>query len=97
MEGKAGEGVEPLSSSVSTMFWPSKGSSCWFFGDLVVVFGVVLASASRLVFLSTRLRWMKLKMKFSSLPLRVFFAQSLIDKNGNVQVQGGVNNVGTID
>jgi hypothetical protein len=25
------------------------------------------------------------------------FAQCLIDKNGNVQVQRGVNNVGTID
>ena len=76
VEGKAGEGVEPSSLSVSTAFWPLKGSSCWFLGGLVVVGGVVQASASRLAFLSTHLRWMKLRMKSSSLPLLVFFGQS---------------------
>ena len=45
-------------------------------GGLVVVCGVVQASASRLAFLSTHLRWMKLRMKSSSLPLLVFFGQS---------------------
>jgi hypothetical protein len=35
---------------------------------------VVQASASRLAFLSTHLRWMKLRMKSSSLPL--LFGQS---------------------
>ena len=68
VEGKAVEGEELSSLSVSTVFWLLKGSSCWILVVLVVVCGVVQASASRLAFLSTHLRWMTLRMKSFSLP-----------------------------